>query len=531
MNNIAHAEACPAGPSDKGKGKGGREAFAASALALGGSFVNFVTFNDYPLFRGEVAIVLVSLLGIAAVFALLHRRVGGMGKALLDGLLIYIAVDLNSDLTWLGIGLGGIAALLRLSRNISLLMPLSIISGAVLASAVLGLSERRPPIWTTLEKQPAPTRSDSVLHILLDEHGGSGGAEPALRQELVQTYVGQGFRLFDKGYSRHFHTVNAVPDALNFGSPGTSKNVDQTLDVGRTDLLTLLEKRGYRLNIYQSDFADFCRYQSEASCTNYWSPSLAFIADKNIAAPEKARLMAYKFANLSDFITNTATIASYWIIRSGLRDYGVPTFPVDMGARSSGTSGIAILDRMTSDLAKAQPGNAYFAHVLAPHYPYVVDANCTTLPPTQWGYRRSSREMAERRAAYGAQASCVTKKIRAIVSAYLASSAGRNAAIIVHGDHGNRITSVEPADWNRGRISNDDYMAGFSTILAVRAAGVEAGLDPQPAAVPDVLKTLADNQFKSLAGLSQGNEDVHLDGPNWTVGSTTSIKGTWPARN
>ncbi|MDQ3482252.1 MAG: hypothetical protein M3448_02415 [Pseudomonadota bacterium] len=530
---MTHAEAPPVHGQATRSWKDTLAPFVAALLVLAASFGNFLSYHDYPFLRAEVAMVAVWFVPMAAVFAAAHLWSSNFGRALLDGLLVFLAIDLNSDYTLVAVGVAGAAALLRLSRNVSLLEPLLIIALVVLGSSLAGLTERKPAIATVAGDRQQPVNDrPAILHLILDEHGGPGGAsDPIFKRKLVDFYTGHGFRLFERAYSRHFHTVNAIPDVLNFGHPGESKNVSETLDIGRTTYLSALEKQGYRLNFYQSDFADFCRYHRFSTCTSAWSPSMSFLKDRQVTVAEKARLLALKFTALSSGAVATANLLDLATRIPVLRPLDLPVLAPTQRAVSNTLGGLATLKRMTSDLKSAQPGNVYFAHVLAPHYPYLTKADCSLIRPSDWGYRRSARSIASREAAYREQVACVTAHVDKLIRAFDASPAGKNGVIVIHGDHGSRITRIEPADWNREKIEASDLMAGYSTLFAVRAPGIEPGIDRTPYASPAILKRLAESRFSSLDGLKPGPGRVYLDGPNWTVGSPISIADAWPEPN
>jgi hypothetical protein len=506
--------------------------FAVALLVLAASFANFLHYHSYPLLRPEVLTVLAGLAAAALLFGLLHGGASQFGKALLDGLLAFLAVNLNSD----SVIAAGVAALVfafaRLARNISLHPILAIVSTVVLASGLTGLSERREAITTVKQPRPPARQAKAVLHIILDEHGGTGGASgAAFRQQLTDFYVRRGFRLFDRAYSRHFHTVNAIPDVLNFGNAGESRNVDESLDIGPTAYLSRLPRQGYRLHIYQSEFADYCRYSAEATCTNYWSPSMAFLADEPMPPAAKARLLAFKFTALSSLALTVANGFDRITHLPWTRPLGLPVIAPKERAVSSSLGGLAILDRMAADLRRAQAGDAYFAHVLAPHFPYVADGNCRILPPGGWQYRRSARPVEAREAAYRQQVGCVMRKLDRVIAAFEASAAGRNAVIIVHGDHGSRIARRDPIEADADELSPGDLMAGYSTLFAVRGPSLAAGIEPRPFATPSILWQLVNSNFQSVEGIRPGNGQVHLEGPEWTVGKPFSIAKAWPAAN
>lgn len=506
--------------------------FAVALLMLAASFTNFLNYHSYPSLRPEVLMVLAGLATIAALFGLLHAGASQFGRALLDGMLAFMAVDLNSE----SVIAAGMAALVfafaRLARDISLHAILAIVSGVVLLSNVTGLSERRAPLAKVQQPRPDSSQPKAVLHVILDEHGGTGGERDShFRRQVIDFYTSRGFRLFDRAYGRHFRTVNAIPDVLNFGHPGESGNVGESLNVGRTTYLSMLQKKGFRLHLYQSDFAHFCRYSLYASCTSYWSPSMAYLANEPIVTGGKAKLLAFKFTALSRLALIVANGFDQLTHLPWTRPLGVPVIAPKERAVSSSLGGFAILDRMATDLRSAQPGEVYFAHVLVPHYPYATTGDCRVLPPAQWNYRRSARRIEVREAAYRQQVGCMMRKLDRMIAAFESSPAGRNAVIILHGDHGTRITKKDPINAEAGKLSPADLMASYSTLFAVRSPGLAAGVEAQPYATPDILRQLMISDFQSIAGIGPGDGQVHLDGPNWTVGKPISIAKAWPTPN
>jgi hypothetical protein len=63
--------------------------------------------------------------------------------------------------------------------------------------------------------------------------------------------------------------------------------------------------------------------------------------------------------------------------------------------------------------------------------------------------------------------------------------------IIIHGDHGSRIYLHEPTRANRSKLLVSDYADAFSTLLAVKAPGVEPGYDLRSISIHDLLPQLA----------------------------------------
>jgi hypothetical protein len=167
--------------------------------------------------------------------------------------------------------------------------------------------------------------------------------------------------------------------------------------------------------------------------------------------------------------------------------------------------------------------------VLAPHYPYTMAHDCSVIGPSRWEYRRSSSRVSDRETAYKEQVRCLMHRLDRVITAFRSTPAGKTGVIIIHGDHGSRITSYDPTDANRTKVSQADLMAGYSTLFAVASPTVERGIDRRPVAAPDILQTFAKSRFASLDALQAGSGQVYFDGPNWTVGKPASIAKAWPA--
>jgi hypothetical protein len=500
---------------------------------LGASLANFLQYNDYPLLRPEVALVATGLILLAGVAAVLYARMSRLGRAALEGLLVFLALDLNADLPWLAMTAGFATVLVCLWRRVSVLPALAILAAVVLFTTLVGLGERRAPIDRTEGTAPPASSAPPIVHLILDEHIGLAGiTDPAVREELERFYTSRGFRLFSRAYSQHFHTVNAIPDMLNFGESGSSRGSQDGVVVGRTAYLSLLRQRGYAVNIYESDFADFCSAADFASCTRYWSPSLAWFDRLPLSSSEKARLIGIKFWALSSAAASLANFYSLAISHPWMRPLGLRPYFLEQTGVSSSVSALGAFDALAADLRRARPGQAYFAHLLLPHYPYATASDCTLLPPSRWGYRWEMTPVAARQQAYHRQLRCTLRKVGAVLDALEASPAGRNAVVIIHGDHGSRITNIEPRADLVGRFADADLVAGFSTLFAVRGPQAAAGVDPTPVAVPALLGRLARSGFTATgaAAASTGPHTVMLDDAEWQPRRRVPLPRDWQNR-
>ena len=144
------------------------------------------------------------------------------------------------------------------------------------------------------------------------------------------------------------------------------------------------------------------------------------------------------------------------------------------------------------------PGEAFAGIRNQLDYPYVLAEDCRLKPIREWGLRHSRvSALAERQRAYAEQVRCVTRKVGEAVTAVEQSPGGRRTIIVVHGDHGSRLTAFDPTIEALDRFSEADVIASHATLFAVRADGIAGGLDDRRLPVWRLVKSLADSEFRS----------------------------------
>lgn len=512
-------------------------AFLGGIMVLTASLANFLRFNDYPLLSPEVAWIILGFVAIAALAAWAYRGSERLGRALLEGLLVFLAIDLNADLIWLALAGGVLTAALALALKRSLMPFLGTMALIMFLVGLLGIGQQSVPASAKPVAPAAPAaKRPALLHLILDEHIGIEGlpadhpATPAMKQALSDFYLSRGFRLYGRAYSEHFHTVNSIPHILNYATP---ENYEESREgghrVGPTPYFARLQQLGYRIHAYQSEYLDFCTDAKVVSCLDYSSSSLALVPATRLSTGEKAGLIAVQFSRLSDGVRGASAL--YQMAELALRERGI-TIP-DMGLRLEGRTStinaLAAFDTLTADLAKAQPGDAYFAHILVPHYPYSLNADCTLAPTDFWLVRRDATSLARRESAYFDQLRCATAKLDTALRGFAASPGGRDGIVIVHGDHGSRITELDPIVENLGRFSDRDMISGFSTLFAVRAPGAAPGYDATVLPVATLVKALAQSDFQAVppAKAAPATAIVTLDDAGWIPRKKHPLPRSW----
>jgi hypothetical protein len=463
----------------------------AGALMIGGPVWREMYLFYYPLRPEMLGLPLVGGI-IGALGAVSSRLVGGLVGTLVFGALLFVFADLQFDLqryTYTAAILATcvlVAALLVRHRAAITAMAL----GAFYLSSLV-----RPaaPLRITAGA-PVPSSGPVLVHIILDEQWGIGGlradGDSATADFLTAFYLDRGFEVFEGAYSRYEYTEQSVPIAFSLGqAPGF--NPDKPILPGgpywkslrRTPYLERLRELGYDLRVYQSTFLDFCSGVDVpvADCDVQSSNSIANIGFLG-----------------GSWITRGLWAARYFLsTRSHV--YAKLTPETTTWRRSGAHGGIAEMQRLASVLAAGRPtSTAYLVHVLLPHRPIQLDAECRVLTDASkyadYEYRSDSLWRAAV-FAYDGQVRCTHRMLGQVIDA-VDSTAGRdNSIVIVHGDHGSRM---RPRNLDREALdaySLTELNSIFSTLLAVRRPGVAAALHQYPVPVQDAIWEFARSGF------------------------------------
>jgi hypothetical protein len=490
--------------------------FLVGFLTLLASLVNFLTYQRYPLLSPEVGILFASLAVLTAAMAVFYMGLRGWLQSIFDGLLVAFLIDLNADVPWLAVA-GGVGAFaVGFLAPGRLRPPLTVFGGVVLVTTVLGFGESKP--WISIETStPSATtnsppmqvnpRLPAIIHLVLDEHLGIEGfpddpAGQVAANQLREFYLSNDFTVYGHAYSQHLHTINALPDILNFGRDTNFVGDRSGIKLERTKYFTELERSGYQLRIYESDYANFCGEQQPPYCLTYLSNNLQPLLSEPFSLTDKLIFITTKFIGLSDGAEEIDLVYRRRVA-SLLRRSGLPMPDTLLEQRGSfSIASVPVFEKLIADLSSAKPGTAYFAHILLPHFPYATTRDCETKPRNQW-FRRKSLEVAEmRRAAYYEQVRCVTKLVGLALKALEKSDAAGNYTVIVHGDHGSRLTRIDPGLSWRHHVGDADYIASHSTFFAVRVPDGVPKYVVGPLKVSGILENVVVGEFRKIPTLN-----------------------------
>jgi hypothetical protein len=393
----------------------------------------------------------------------------------------------------------------------------TVIFAAILGGTLLFPPPTAPPQLGTIAVEKNTNRElPPIIHIVLDEFIGlegiptdiKGGRE--LKNDLKSFFQENGFHVYGKAFSRFFQTFESMAHALN---PDRvlennlikySNNEWIKYDLDRSNYLSEFTKKGYYIDIYQFDYLNYCNsiILRLATCNTV----RAEIADRveNLSVPWTGKFRVLVSLYFSQSLVWRGIRKAYRTASATL------TLPVWDWERTS-ISNLAAdktLDLLKRDLRKATGGEYYFAHVLAPHTPHIFNRDCMIDEPTEWtefriaeGVSKSANTPASRRHRYRRyfeQVRCLQKQLGELFAIIRENPNLADAIVILHGDHGSRITLTEPRSEDRKRLVPSDLVDGYSTLFAIRSPGLRRGYDLRLAPLQGLFRYFMVNGFSKV---------------------------------
>ena len=379
---------------------------------------------------------------------------------------------------------------------------------SVMFGVMLGSSLLLPNISATQNasaSEPAPVLDralPTVVHIVLDEQIGVEGlprdlaSSRSLQDELKAFYLEQGFTLFGRAFSHYYMTADSLPNMLN-GTALRRRNAHikgvgngNEVKLQRNAWFDRLAEQGYRIKVFQTEYLDFCASGQVrvGDCVTFPTNTLKGLMAVELSAGDKSTLI---FENL---------LQNAFVLRVAARlfDQGSPD-PSDETLSDApqlwhwrprpltSLSAMPLVERLQEALRTAQPGTAYFAHLLLPHHALIYDGDCGTAADLEdWmnstdallersPIRNSAAMRAARYERYVEQVRCTHLLLAEVFAALRAAGRFEDATIIVHGDHGSRISQREPISSLADELSEDDIRDNYATHFAARLPALSPG--------------------------------------------------------
>ncbi len=475
-------------------------------------FLVFLENYSYGIFHLEIIIGILGILLVSLLCSAGMRYGGFIGKNILGFALVtfFLSIQFGSSgeivFTFM---LLGVALLLLIFKDNFLLIAASIfatffivtLGQAFAPKGVRNLEFARHQVATG--SVPFPR----LIHIVLDEHIGLEGIPTDLpegvtvKKQLREFYEKYGFTTFGGAYSRYFHTVNSLPNLLNFSSASKARMYigqdDSPNKLLQNTYFERLSQAGYRLNVWWGHHVDYCSHSPVPidNCIQVPAEGLKTSHRLPLNTFERVQLVFSAYLNLSKIYQRGRDY--YQSFRNGIIPYGV-SLPSATWDRHTVTAlpYLFTLDDLWENILDLPEGNAVFAHLLIPHYPYVANSDCTIKGSiNEWKYssllftphypfREGMHNTEDSRKThyqeYFKQVRCIYMKLDELFEKMDHAGIFENAVIVIHGDHGSRIVKREPTIENEYELSREDIVDAYSTLFAVKFPNQVGYYETQP---------------------------------------------------
>lgn len=500
--------------------------FSAWLLGLCASLVNLLNFHGYSRPGMEIAILLGVFVVVSGLMAGVHKLAQPRLSFLFTALFIGVLIDFNADIGrgWFFAIVGAIAVTALLWERVTLKLTIAAFASVVLFQ-VLGLlvgfgkNQDSPNEAAVLQaKRGVDSPLRPIVHLVLDSYIGlEGMALPeahfgTLRAEQGKFYLEQGFRVYPQTYSRHVKTVNSLPYLFSYGRAPvatTPRNLQHTAP-SRLDYFIDLDRQGYRISALTPSFVDLCPNQPMTQCHNFNRSNLSSLLQTSLSSGERARVIGFTMVQLAAFTSTTAELVQ----RRAHRYLGANWRSPYNRTKLFSLSSLLELDAFTRDLNSLQYGEARVAHLLLPHDPYTFDATCHVLPEADWLDEHGPGTLQARDEAYANQVRCLTRRLGKMLDTLDKTPAGRDAIIVIHGDHGSR--TIDSVPYIGGPTPDlRDLVLSHSAFFAIRIPGEPAASIPGRFALESLIGGFAQSGFTASPVPQKDDAEIFLMDANW----------------
>ncbi len=352
----------------------------------------------------------------------------------------------------------------------------------------------------TTENSTTKTRQP-VFHLIFDEATGVSGLSgngvlgEKAKTSLLETLNKHGFTTIKNGFSSSNRTIHSLGHVINLSEVSNAQQVNNTPNRYRyanNPLFERLTSIGYEVNVFQSKFLDYCSGEKSKVTTCYTYPinSLSYFKDVDfdplsVIVPITLRELGI-LTFINRVVPNTVNYPTYQKLLSivGLRVWP----PTLVGSLAEKRIRIQMLE--SAKTSEHQVNQYYFAHFLYPHHNYFQDENCEVKSDfNDWGgigewvdtteqynsLRIDSNQKQGMLKNYHAQYICFTKTLDNFLGEIIGLYP--EATVIVHGDHGSRISTrfIDDVDIkNFSYLDLENFNDLYSTLLAFRIPGQAA---------------------------------------------------------
>jgi len=503
------------------------------ALILLTPFLIFLDRFYYDLLDSGTIISLAIFIGVGLFCSLLMFVGGRISHCIIVAVLITCFIDIQFEwieggsglpqkYAWLGVALIMFIISWMLKENF---FRIATVIFTVFFVVTLGqLVWGKPSSKISFSEQVPGVKAQSlprIIHLVLDEHIGIEGIPienelgKQMKADLMSFYQKNGFTAYGGAYSHFYTSLYSIPSFLNFSS-GPMQNTGSKDDnfvkgpepykLLRNRYFQLLFDRGYKINVLPNAmFIDYCSENIEVieKCVEVPFLGMKLLKDSDLVVMDKLRLIFSHYRNMGYTYEGVTNVFNKLLrVRPASMEKGTKVrLPWDLNVKKttavSTLTSLLVLDGLSDKVLSLPQGHVLFSHLIFPHYPYITQSNCSLSPSlSQWkniggsypeGQRNTFSSREERYRAYFQQMQCLYRKLDKLFEQMREVNMYNDSIIILQGDHGSRITRLEPFTENSARLSEQDLKDSFSTLFAVKYPAGQGYYNTKTRPIEDLL--------------------------------------------
>ena len=310
-----------------------------------------------------------------------------------------------------------------------------------------------------------------VIYLILDEYMGPAGfpsdlprSDSAIRS-IEETFLQHGFTLYSNAFSHYALTKISIPSSLDMSLEGRNLETDSANEYR---LFSNFADLGWGLSVYRPRSVwgrDVFRVPHNLEREVVYEP----------LALGSSRSLRMSFADRLSLLSRTYVARSRWISLVVKNTY--PELAEVGWLQWCQPISLEVMDLLLEDILVGNKKTLFFAHLLAPHYSYVYQANGNAWPLAtlsqnigRWDGLPSIAGYTEEHRRYAAQVSHLNQRLDAFFRRLEAAGVLASATIVVHGDHGSRFAGVPDKGAPFQRL-----LENYSVLLAVKKPGSPEG--------------------------------------------------------
>jgi hypothetical protein len=478
---------------------GDLQAPALTLLPLLALLLNFLNFNGYSFLKWESLILIAALL-VPAILTLGLAVFWRPAAYLIPSSCVVVYLDTLAPIMqqialrerWQIMLSGTVVLLLTivLHRIGAKARSVLVVVFAVIVLVNVAHTQQSLPLERN-DPQPGFRPDTSLplyIHLVLDAHIGLNGLPPevpgyaAARSTMARFFERWGFRVFPAAFSHYNDSRQSLGNLVGFTE--TEFNFPDGI-AKQNRLFEALKARGYRLRVYETDYFRYC--QSEAVhvdfCFTYGYDSIRSLNSVAMPPTRKALVVAGHWLGSMHFGVVAKGLPNV-ILRMLVKLQLISIPPLDITFRydaSGPINAMVALERIVRDVRVNSAGTAFFAHLGIPHGPYLYAGDCTVSNDlrlwSQWYDDASRNESYE---LYMSQLQCIYRFLDAWMTELNEAGILDRAEIVLHGDHGSRISN-DLTTYPLPHGADVEWLCAlrdnFSTLFAVRSPRFMPGSD------------------------------------------------------